>query len=61
MVGAAAAWGTVVGSQPARSSRHNVPTSEVGLAGTQMSSSVYGTVVFDLTFFNEVTKSVEKY
>ena len=30
---------------------------EVGLAGTQLSSSIYGTVVFDLTFFNEVTKS----
>ena len=30
---------------------------EVGLAGTQMSSSIYGTVVFDLTFFNEVTRS----
>ena len=25
--------------------------------GTQLSSSIYGTVVFDLTFFNEVTKS----
>ena len=37
--------------------RHDVPTSEVGLAGTQLSSSIYGTVVFDLTFFNEVTKS----
>ena len=41
--------GTVIGSQPARSSRHDVPTSEVGLAGTQMSISIYGTVVFDLT------------
>jgi len=30
---------------------------EVGLAGTQLSSSIYGTVVFDLAFFNEVTKS----
>ena len=49
--------GTAVGSQPARSSRHDVPTSEVGLAGTQMSSSIYGTVVFDLNFFNEVTRS----
>jgi hypothetical protein len=49
--------GTVVGAHLARSSRHDVPTSEVGLAGTQLSSSIYGTVVFDLTFFNEVTKS----
>jgi hypothetical protein len=32
-------------------------TSLVGLAGTQLSSSIYGTIVFDLTFFNEVTKS----
>jgi hypothetical protein len=36
-----------------RSSRHDIPTSEVGLAGTQLN----GSVVFDLTFFNEVTKS----
>ena len=49
--------GTVAGAHHARSSRHDVPTSEVGLAGTQLSSSIYGTVVFDLTFFNEVTKS----
>ena len=48
MVGAAATWGY---------SSRSVPTSEVGLAGLQMSSSIYGTVVFDLTFFNEVTKS----
>ena len=49
--------GTVAGAHNTRSSRHDVPTSEVGLAGTQLSSSIYGTVVFDLTFFNEVTKS----
>jgi hypothetical protein len=49
--------GTVAGAHHAKSSRHDVPTSEVGLAGTQLSSSIYGTVVFDLTFFNEVTKS----
>ena len=49
--------GTVVGTHLARSSRHDVPTSEVGLAGTQSSSSIYGSVVFDLTFINEVTKS----
>jgi hypothetical protein len=49
--------GTVAGAHQVKSSRHDVPTSEVGLAGTQLSSSIYGTVVFDLTFFNEVTKS----
>ncbi len=43
--------GTVVGAYLARSSRHDGPTSEVGLAGTQLSSTIYGTVVFDLTFF----------
>ncbi len=49
--------GTVAGAHHVKSSRHDVPTSELGLAGTQLSSSIYGTVVFDLTFFNEVTKS----
>jgi hypothetical protein len=49
--------GTVAGVHHVKSSRHDVPTSEVGLAGTQLSSSIYGTIVFDLTFFNEVTKS----
>jgi hypothetical protein len=39
------------------SSRHDIPTSTVGLAGTQQSSSIYGSVTFDLTLFNEVTKS----
>ena len=43
--------GTVAGAHHARSSRHDLTTSEVGLAGTQLSSSMYGTVVFDLTFF----------
>jgi hypothetical protein len=28
-----------------------------GLAGMQLSSSIYGTVVFDLTFFKDVMKS----
>ncbi len=41
--------GTVAGAHHVKSSRHDVPTSEVGLAGTQLSSSIYGTVVFDLT------------
>ena len=39
-----------------RSSRHDIPTSTVGLAGTQQSSSIHGSVAFDLTLFNEVTK-----
>jgi hypothetical protein len=46
--------GTVAGTHLARSSRHDVPTSGVG---TQLSSSIYGTVMLDLTLFNEVTKS----
>ena len=40
-----------------RSSRYDIPTSTVGLVGTQQSSSIYGSVAFDLTLFNEVTKS----
>jgi hypothetical protein len=43
--------GTVAGAHHARSSRHDVPTSEDGLAGTQLGSLIYGTVVFGLTFF----------
>ena len=39
------------------SSRHDIPTAVVGLAGTTMNSSVYGSVVFDLSLFNEVTRS----
>ena len=39
-----------------RSSRHDIPTSVVGLVGTTMNSSIYGSVVFDLTLFNEVTR-----
>jgi len=38
-------------------SGHDTPTAVIGLAGTNQTSSVYGTVVFDLTFFNEITKS----
>ena len=41
----------------AHSSKFDIPTASVGLAGTQLSSSVYSTVVFDLTLFNEVTQS----
>jgi len=33
--------GTVAGVHHAKSSRHDVPTSEVGLAGTQLSSSIW--------------------
>ncbi len=39
------------------SSKFDIPTASVGLAGTQLSSSLYGTVVFDLTLSNEVTQS----
>ena len=39
------------------SSRHDIPTAVVGLAGKTMNSSVYGNVVFDLTLFNKVTRS----
>ena len=39
------------------SSRHDIPTAVVGLAGTSMNSSIYGSVVFDLTLFNEVTRT----
>ena len=38
-------------------SGHDTPTAVIGLAGTNQTRSVYGTVVFDLTLFNEVTKS----
>ena len=50
--------GEVDGVTGLGSSRHDIPTSTVGLAGTQQSSSIYGSVAFDLTLFNEVTKSV---
>ena len=49
--------GTIAGAHHARSNKHDVPTSEVGLTDTHLSSSIYDTVVFDLTFFNDVTKS----
>ena len=39
------------------SSRHDIPTAVVGLAGTSMNSSIYGSVVFDLSLFNEVTRT----
>ena len=41
----------------AHPSKFDIPTASVGLAGTQLSSSIYGTVVFDLALFNEVTQS----
>ena len=40
--------GTVAGAHHVKSSKHDVPTTEVVLAGTQLSSSIYDTVVFDL-------------
>ena len=49
MIGAAGRRGT----QP----QDDTPTATVGLAGTVLSHNIYGTVVFDLTFFKEVTKS----
>ena len=48
--------GQVDGVTGLGSSRHDIPTSTVGLAGTPQSSSIYGSVAFDLTLFNEVTK-----
>ena len=45
------------GEPSPKTSRHYTPTATVGLAGTVLSSNIYGTVLFDLTFFNEVTKS----
>ena len=46
--------GTAATVFSAYSSRFDIPTASVGLAGTQLSD---GTVVFDLTLFNEVTQS----
>jgi len=37
--------------------RRDTPTATIGLAGTNHTASIYGTIVFDLTFFNEVTNS----
>jgi len=48
---------TTTMASSAQSSRHDIPTASVGLAGTQLSSSIYGTVVFDLTLFIEATQS----
>ena len=39
------------------SSRHDIPTSVVGLVGATMNSSVYGSAIFDLTLFNEVART----
>jgi hypothetical protein len=36
-----------------------VPSAAASLAGTSHSSPIYGSVVFNLTFFNEVTRSNE--
>jgi len=45
------------GNKRGRSKLRDTPTATIGLAGTDHTASVYGTVVFDLTFFNEVTNS----
>ena len=39
-----------------KTSRHDPLTVTVGLAGTLLSSNIYGTVVFDLAFFSKITK-----
>jgi hypothetical protein len=39
----------------AHSSKFDIPTASVGLAGTQLSSSIYDTVVFDLTLCSQTT------
>ena len=39
--------------------RHMMPISSVGVAGTSLTSPIYGDVVFNITFFNEVTKTIE--
>ena len=49
--------GTTATAFSAHSSKFDIPTASVGLAGTQLNSSLYGTVVFDITLFNEVTQS----
>ena len=49
--------GTSAMAFSAHSSKFDIPTASVGLAGTQLSSSIYGTAVFDFTLFNEVTQS----
>ena len=49
--------GTTATAFRAHSSKFDVPLELVGLVGTKFSSSIYGTVVFDLTLFDEVTQS----
>ena len=36
-----------------------MPISSVGVAGTSLTSPIYGDVVFNITFFNEVTMTIE--
>ena len=56
-----AAWFESQQSPQAHGKRKHSPASlaAVSLAGTSQSSPVYGSVVFNLTFFNEVTLSNE--
>ena len=56
-----AAWIESQQSLQAHSKRKHSPAPlvAVSLAGTSQSSPIYGSVVFNLTFFNEVTRSNE--
>ena len=45
--------GTTTTTSSVQSSRHDIPTASVGLAGTQLSSFIYGPVVFDLILFSD--------
>ncbi len=44
---------------PGKRKHSSAPTASVALAGTSLTSPIYGSVVFNLTFFNEVTRSNE--
>ena len=44
---------------PGKRKHSSAPTTSVALAGTSLTSPIYGSVVFNLTFFNEVTRSNE--
>ena len=44
---------------PSKRKHSATPSASVSLAGTSLTSPIYGSVVFDLTFFNEVTRANE--
>ena len=44
---------------PGKRKHSSAPATSVALAGTSLTSPIYGSVVFNLTFFNEVTRSNE--